>query len=103
MLRKARPRTSLTFSRHLPGGLKRPADDIIEYRLLAGGRSGEVGSGRGSLQKENPDFLDPIKNFCPSARFKKNHCRCIVEGHLSTNLTWILDLEILMNIFTSIE
>jgi hypothetical protein len=30
--------------------------------------------------------LDPTKNCCPPARLQKNHCPCILKGHLSTNL-----------------
>ena len=34
---------------------------------------------------ENQDFFNPIENCCPPAQFWKNHCHCILEGHLSTN------------------
>ena len=34
---------------------------------------------------ENQDFVDPTKNYYPPAQLRKNHCPCILEGHLSTN------------------
>ena len=33
----------------------------------------------------NPNFLDATKNCYPPARLSKNHCPCILKGHISTN------------------
>ena len=46
------------------------------------GRNIQVGP---TAWQEYEDFLDLTKYFCPPAQLQKNHCPCILEGHLSTN------------------